>query len=242
MKKLYPLLFLLALIPVVYALQFLQFHATQWNVTGGGGSGGDINDTWAIGGGYLYVNETNASPAFILNFNVTADNIPAVRVPQYIAIYNWYEGNPAHVVELQALNQTSKNWVTIGTFPERAGYGWDNFSLVTEFSSLFHTPPSEWRIVHVSNGVASHWMRIDFISVIVVADTEPSLSPWDINWITALIWLTLTAIGVFKSNKILIMFAGFFGLILGLLLMTTSSMVSIALILLNLYLIYEGTG
>lgn len=241
MKKLYPIIFLLAIIPAVCALTYFSIPATSWNITIGAG-GGNINDTWSVGGGYIWINETGGAPAFQTNLNITIQNIPDVCIPQYIAIYNWYQGNPAHIIEVQALNQTSKNWVVLGRLPNRADYGWDNFSLVAQDSTLFLTCPAEVRIIHTSPGNVNHWLRIDFISIITIGDTEPSLSPWDINWITALIWLTLTAIGVFKGNKIMIIFAGFFGLILGLLLMTTSSMISVALICLNLYLIYEGTG
>ena len=63
----------------------------------------------------------------------------------------------------------------------------------------------------------------------------------DIIWLIGLLWLGLVAIGYLKENKILIMFAGFLGLILGFLFFVESGMVAIVLILLNLYLLYEGT-
>jgi succinate-acetate transporter protein len=51
----------------------------------------------------------------------------------------------------------------------------------------------------------------------------------------------LVAIGVFDKNKILKMFAGFFGIILSILMFTENMMVAVALISINLYLLYEGT-
>lgn len=240
MRKLYPFLFLLALIPSVYGLLFLEFPATEWNITIGAG-GGNINATWEVNGSYIWINETVGTPAFQLNFNVTADNIPAIRIPLYIAIRNHYEGNPAHIVQLQALNQTSKNWVVIGTIPERNEYGWDNFSLVTEFNTLFHTPPSEWRIVHTSPGNINHWLRIDYISVIVVADTPcPTVIEPETYWIIGLIWVSLFIISNMIDSKIMYIFTGLVGLILGLVLLSVSSMTSVAVICLNLYLIYKG--
>lgn len=67
------------------------------------------------------------------------------------------------------------------------------------------------------------------------------LNPWDINWMLSLIWLVIMGIGVFKPDRIIRIFAGFFGLILGILLLAINMMVSIALICINLYLIYEGS-
>ena len=68
-----------------------------------------------------------------------------------------------------------------------------------------------------------------------------NLDAWSINWLMAIIWLVVMGIGVFKPDRIIRIFAGFFGLILGLLLMAENGMVSIALICLNLYLVYEGS-
>jgi len=70
---------------------------------------------------------------------------------------------------------------------------------------------------------------------------EINLDAWSINWLMAIIWLVIMGIGVFKPDRIIRIFAGFFGLILGLLLMAENGMVSIALICLNLYLVYEGS-
>lgn len=68
------------------------------------------------------------------------------------------------------------------------------------------------------------------------------LEAWDINWFISLLWITIMAVALLKGDHILTMFAGFFGIILGLTLLNISPMTSVALILLNLYLIYEGTG
>lgn len=76
---------------------------------------------------------------------------------------------------------------------------------------------------------------------VLVDEEAPGLQIGDISWLLSIIWLVLTGIGLGKENKILTMFAGFFGIILGLLLLGDSEMVSIALILLNLYLVYAGS-
>jgi hypothetical protein len=86
-------------------------------------------------------------------------------------------------------------------------------------------------------------INVDTTGVLVdetLADS--ALVMGDINWLVALIWVGLLGIGIGKGKPIMILFAGFVGLILGLLMMPISSMVSIALILLNFYLLYSGSS
>lgn len=96
-----------------------------------------------------------------------------------------------------------------------------------------------YRIEVLPDSSRSHTPTI--LSAFVLFEGDSGLIG-DINWLTALIWLGLMAVAMFKKTKVLIMFAGFFGLILGLLLLPVNSMIAVALLLLNFYLIYEGTG
>jgi hypothetical protein len=84
-------------------------------------------------------------------------------------------------------------------------------------------------------------INIELIGVLVNEADALSLMSWGIEWLTGILWIALTGIGVFKKSGTMTVFAGFLGLILGLLMMSTSTMVAISLILLNLYLIYTGS-
>jgi hypothetical protein len=69
----------------------------------------------------------------------------------------------------------------------------------------------------------------------------PLLGAWDINWLTSIIWLGVLGFGIFNRIGVVTVFAGIFGVILGLLMLAVNSMVAIALICINIYFIYQGT-
>lgn len=189
------------------------------------------------------VTEIVGAPAIDIRFNFTKINTTDISINLEM-FYN-HTGSHEHLMIIQAFNFTANVWLEVGSCEHDLDFHWHNVSMSFFRQDDLIEDGKVWmRVLISSPGNINHDVFIDYLRLKAFdsADSEPSLSPWDINWITALIWLTLTAIGVFKGNKIMIIFAGFFGLILGLLLMTVSSMISVALICLNLYLIYEGTG
>ena len=97
------------------------------------------------------------------------------------------------------------------------------------------------RFEHISGGSAGHWLQVDYLRLRAFVPIGENLDAWSINWLTSLLWLGVLAIASSTRSGTLTVFAGFLGLILGVLMLGTSSMVAISLILLNLYLIYTGS-
>jgi hypothetical protein len=210
------------LIPMVQAFHLDSHLIDSANVTVGVETG-TFNNTWVLDGFNWTINEIVNPVGFQFHFNITVHDLD--EVPQYLSIYSQYNGNPAHIIEVEVMNQSSRNWEIIGNIDLSASMVWDNLSLVTlHFDEIYTNLVAEFRVTHTSAGNINHDLIIDFISLYTIEDDDPALSPWDINWFTALIWLVMVAIGVFRGSKIILIFAGFFGLILGLLLLDNNSM------------------
>ena len=187
------------------------------------------------------VTESVGAPAIDIRFNFTKINTTDININLEM-LYN-HTGSHEHLMSIQAFNFTTNVWLEVGICKHKLDFHWHNVSMSFFLHNDLIEDGQVWmRVLISSPGNVNHDVFIDYLRLKAFVMVGENLDAWSISWLTSFLWLGLVAIGVFKSNKILIMFAGFFGLILGLLLMTTSSMVSIALILLNLYLIYEGTG
>lgn len=59
-------------------------------------------------------------------------------------------------------------------------------------------------------------------------------------WIFLVFWVFVTVFGLAKKDQIVKMIAGFLGIMFGITFMSTSYLMSLGLILLNFYLLYEA--
>jgi hypothetical protein len=123
------------------------------------------------------------------------------------------------------------------------------------FTHLAYTTYNNYTHLNVSDGlyryyrvratlfnvswINSSWTPIDLERVYYVSGGVTSM-PTDINWIAGFIWLGLLTLGVYNGSGVLKIFAGLFGMIFGLLLMTVNIMLSVGLIFISLYFIYKG--
>jgi hypothetical protein len=192
----------------------------------------------------MNLTEVVGAPAFEIRFNWTGlpDNLTAIN----ILMRAFYTGNLAHTVEIQIWNFTGNNWEFLELIPSNAGFNWYNNS-VSALRGSFLNNGSVWvRVIHISAGNINHLMEFDYLSLrgiiprIGNGNGDGVLSGWDINWITTFIWLALLGFGLFNDAGIVKIFAGLFGIILGLLFLAVNSMVAIALIFINFYFIYSG--
>lgn len=60
------------------------------------------------------------------------------------------------------------------------------------------------------------------------------------NWIFLVVWIFATVFGLAKRDPVVKMIAGIIGMIYGILYLQTSFLLSLGLILLNFYLLYEA--
>lgn len=202
---------------------------------------GNLTSLFAVDNKTVLVNEVVGIPGFDIRFNFTS--VPKNSTSLSLRSYCEYDGNPAHIVKYQGWHFDSKTWVDLIVIPEH-GFSWHNESLSLG-GYIENVTGKVWiKLIHVSSGSIGHYINVDYLRLRAFVPTggvDPNLDAWSINWLLSLIWMALVAIGIFDKNKIVIMFAGFFGIILALLMMTENMMVAIALICLNLYLLYEGT-
>lgn len=225
-----------------YACEYRNYNISSWINETGFVNYGSFVDLAFVDNLNQSIKEVVGVPGFDMRYNFTGipENISCIN----ILIRAEYSGNLAHVVWVEAFNFSSGQWRELMLIPDNLNYEWFNCSLSAFAPTDFLNNGSVWiKVDHESAGNINHVLWLDFIQLrgLVSFEVFPLLSAWDINWITALIWLAITTIGVFRTDKIIIFFAGFFGLILGIFMLSISSMVAVALICLNLYLIYEGT-
>jgi len=203
---------------------------------------GNLSSTIFVDGFTYKVNEVTGVPGWDIRYNFTG--VPENSTSLSVSAFADYEGNPAHDPHIEAWNFENASWVNVAMYGE-GSFEWHNESLSIGGFIQSSTGKVWLRFIHHISGVGSHFINVDYIRLRAFVPTGgggiANLDAWSINWLIGILWLGLTAIGIFKGEKILIMFAGFMGIILGLLLLTESAMVSIVLICLSLYLLYEGT-
>lgn len=224
-------------------LNYTQYNCSSFlNVTGSHFSG-NLTSLQEVDSDICYFNETTGTPGFDIRFNFTG--IPDDIVSLRLEAYGFYEGNPAHVVNYQIYNHDSGSWETLDTMGEGA-WEWLNVSLSYNTTNYLNDGNLTMRYYHSSPGSVGHWLGVDYIKVSgynVVGVSETPLNPWDINWLTALIWLALLSIGYLNEARNIKLFSGVVGIVFGLLLLNSvNTMVGVIVLCVSFYLLYEGTG
>ncbi len=202
---------------------------------------GNLTSTQFVDGKTYLVDEVTGVPGWDIRYNFTG--VPENSTSLAFMGFADYEGNPAHDPHIEAYN------FEIGEFIDMVEYGegafeWHNASLSIG-GFIQNDTGNVWiRFVHHESGSNGHFINVDYLRLRAFVPTggvDPNLDAWSINWLLSIIWIALVAIGIFDQNKIIIMFAGFFGVILSILMLTENMMVAVALLCINLYLLYEGT-
>jgi hypothetical protein len=216
---------------------YREYNVTSITVIDGTYDVGWLNSTPAIDGNVYRVNETIGADPLDVRFNWT--NIPEEALSLAVLSYCEYEGNPAHIVNFEAWNFNTSEWILLEALVEH-GFRYVNHSM-SYGNFIENGTGNVWiRFDHFSNGANGHYLTVDYIKLRAYVPLI-NLDAWSINWLTSLLWIGLLGIGTFNKSGMLTIFAGFLGLILGLLMLGTNTMVGISLILLNLYLIYTGS-
>lgn len=224
----------------VIPIGFCDYVATSFDNVTGFVIDGTLSDTWVEDGHHLTLGEELGIPGFDYIFNIT--DIQAVCLLEELLVVERYTGNVGHNVTIQILNYTSGFYQVFDTIVDSAVFNTHSINITGMNGDIVQNETMSIRFYHPSPGNQFHTLEIDYIFLTnqFVPDVI-TLEPWDINWLMSLLWLVLVALGTFQKNKIIIMFAGFFGLILTVLLMSINMLVAVALLCVNLYLLYEGT-
>lgn len=88
------------------------YYPSSYTVTAGNYNSGTLLDVRQEDATYLHVEETNGSPALIVDFTFGED-VPLTHTGWVLHITCRYEGNPAHVVKLQQWNYDTSSWVNV---------------------------------------------------------------------------------------------------------------------------------
>ena len=215
-----------------------EYNVSSITVTDGTYDVGWLNSTQFVDGNVYRVNESVGVDPLDVRFNFTG--IPEDVLSLGIMAYCEYEGNPAHVVVLEVWSFEDSSWELLEVIPEH-GFSWHNHSL--SFGDYIEDVTGDvWiRYDHQTNGASGHYLTVDYLKLRAFVMIGENVDAWSINWLTSLLWLGVLAIASMTRSGTMTLFAGFFGLILGILMLSTNTMVAISLILLNLYLIYTGS-
>lgn len=224
----------------VVPIGFCNYVATSFENVTGSVISGSISDTWVEDNHHMTLSEVIGTPGFDYIFNIT--DIEAVCLLEELLVVERYTGNIGHSVTIQILNYTSGFYQVFDTIVDSLVFNTHSINITGMNGHIIQNGTLSIRFYHPSPGNQFHTLEIDYIFLTnqFIPDVI-TLEPWDINWLMSLLWLVLVALGTFQKNKIIIMFAGFFGLILTILLMSINMLVAVALLCVNLYLLYEGT-
>ncbi len=225
----------------ILAGAFAEYNVSSIETRVGDYVHGNLTSPQFVDGKTYLVDEVTGVPGWDIRFNFTG--IPENSTSLAFMAFADYEGNPAHDPQIQAYNFDSEEFIKMVEYGEGA-FEWHNASLSLGGFIQNGTGNVWLRFVHPMSGSLGHSISVDYLRLRAFVPTGGTVNvdAWGINWWLMIIWLVLVAIGVFDKNKIILMFAGFFGIILAILMFTTNMMVAVALISINLYLLYEGTA
>ncbi len=225
----------------ILAGAFAEYNVSSIETRVGDYVHGNLTSPQLVDGKTYLVDEVTGQPGWDIRFNFTG--IPENSTSLAFMAFADYEGNPAHDPHIEAYNFDAGEFVDMVEYGEGA-FEWHNASLSLGGFIQADTGNVWLRFVHHISGSNGHFINVDYLRLRAFVPTGGTVNvdAWGINWWLMIIWLVLVAIGVFDKNKIILMFAGFFGIILAILMFTTNMMVAVALISINLYLLYEGTA
>ncbi len=159
--------------------------ATSGTVTTGAVVSGTVADTETNGGVEWVIGEVTGTPGFNVEFqfdNVTGD---------YLALSGYYEGNAAHVVQVQAWNTVTEGWDVLGTLVDAVTEEHTHYAITSQHKD--GTNKVLARIYHVSPGNTSHTLHIDeFIaagdvtySTLYARALNDGTTGTDLDWVPA---------------------------------------------------------
>lgn len=149
--------------PITYTALPTAYSVPVGN-TDGGYPTGNLASLQATDGDSLVVRELDGAssitnPRFDIRIGFTG--LPAA--PRQFITYARYEGDPSHIVNVQAWDFNAGVWVTLGNIPSSASFSTYTFDFPTE--DFFASGQTRMRIIHPSSGDTNHYLHIDVARV-----------------------------------------------------------------------------
>lgn len=120
---------------------------------------GTVNSTYVVDGDVWRCDEVVGAPGYRLLFNFTTSEIP-----NDLYIYALYDGNLAHIVNVEMYNFSSSGWTTLGQIIDGVSYSWVNLSIPDPSNHTFRLN-TRIRLDHASPGNVNHKIYIDEIGL-----------------------------------------------------------------------------
>lgn len=149
---------------------------------------GTYKSTWADDGTELVLTEVTGAPGFDYEFWFNGVQASLTRS---VSIHGYYDGNPAHAVEVRQWNFTGSTWTDIrGATKDIPSGAVEQTYEFPVFTSADYISGGQLRIqvIHTSNGTPTHRLHIDYLHLsfdeavtvvddITVAETVTMLLP-----------------------------------------------------------------
>ncbi len=120
---------------------------------------GDATSLITQDGSCVIVGEViGVAPAF--SVEVTFTGVPSWTATPTFEMFGRYQGNPAHVVRVQAYNSVDASWNNLGVMPSSAGTATYTYAF-TDPDQVSGSGTVWIRLLHESIGAANHWLYLD---------------------------------------------------------------------------------
>jgi hypothetical protein len=200
---------------------------------------GSLSSAWySNDGDILSISEVVGADSFIVNFDF--HNLDDSYDLENLTIREFYDGNVGHNVTIEIYNFTSMFWRVIGSIVDGTDYTLQNVSLTGwNQSNLIQDGHLRVRIRHVSAGNINHDLYIDYL-VLYTCRIGALLEFGDINWLLAVLYICISALGYITKQKLFKMFGSVIGLAFGIVVITESEVLGIIIVLASLYQFIDG--
>jgi len=212
------LLFFLMLAPsLVYGLSVNSIHIITGTYTSGNEASTENTDS-----DYYIVEEVATVDALDVRFNFS---VPDPDADLYLEFYGYYEGNPAHEVNVSYWDGSA--WVVLWTLPDALG--------PTLYNSSIPAGTRWIRFKHVQTGSANHFLNVDYLNILEV---KTELDP--LNWFYMASWVAILAVGYLFKKAPAVIIGSIYGLWIALQFYAISPFITLVFLVLNIYTVYNG--
>ena len=191
-KLILPIIILSCFFIGMVKAEYVEHPITNITVVSGTYVLGDLLSLQEVDGDLYTINEILGVNPLSVEFEINTSIPNAVN--HIIKVYCRYEGNPAHEINLDVFNWTSKSWFTVIQLTEHE-FEWNNYSVPIRHDDFVNVTTIRGRINHISNGANGHFLDIDYIRIWEFVDRG------GIHWTTLLIIGIIVLIGVISFGR-----------------------------------------
>jgi hypothetical protein len=122
---------------------------------------GVVGNLVSANGSIVNIQETTGADPLRVSFTFTGLTLD----PNNLIFYSRYNGGSGHVMVTEIYNMVSLAWDGLGEFTNEAGYEWHTYPIYQGSNYVNGSGEAEVRFRHVNNGVATHYLYIDYLAL-----------------------------------------------------------------------------